>query len=62
VATFACRPDLLLTEVIGKAPITCREVAMENWRMTALLDRFEETQKYLHLYKGKSVSLLLRML
>lgn len=61
-ASFTYRPDLLPTKVIGKASITCRSMSMENWRMAAVLNRFEKTHKYAYLYKGKLVSLLLHVL
>lgn len=35
---------------------------MENWRMSGVFNRFEETQKYAKLCKGNSVSLLLYIL
>lgn len=59
-ASFAYRPDLLLAKVIGR--VTCREMLMENWRMTGVLNRFEETQKYAYLYKRKLDYLLLHIL
>lgn len=60
--SFTYRPDLLLPEIIGKVPITCREISLENWRTTGVLSRFEEARKYSYLDKGKSVSLLLHVL
>lgn len=52
-ASFTYGPDLLLTKIIGRAPITCRPMLLEYWRTTGFLNRFEETQKYARLYKGK---------
>ncbi|EOB05851.1 hypothetical protein Anapl_01197 [Anas platyrhynchos] len=38
-------PDLLLSDVVGKVPIACREMSMENWRLTGVVNRFEDTRR-----------------
>jgi len=47
--------ELLLSDSIGKVPITCREVLMKNWRIINVVDRFQD-QKYAYFCTVKSFS------
>lgn len=51
-ASSAYRPDLLLTKLIGKDWLLKGDV-MENWGKNGALNKFEGTQVYAYLYKGK---------
>lgn len=59
-ASFAFRPDLPLTKLIGKDWLLTRDVDEKLEKF--VLSKFEEIQIYIYLYEGKSVSLFLHIL
>lgn len=44
MAASANRVELLLPDIIGKVPITSREVLIENWRIINVVDRFQDPE------------------
>lgn len=47
MAASAYRAELLLPDITGKVPITCREVLIENWRIINVVDRFQDPEVHI---------------